>query len=80
MSKPLEPVQEDGGYANIDSAPPGSGLHETPSHLNESRNKYDKRESPGVSRSGTSPLQRSIIAGSVADTDDTETQMKQGRN
>ena len=71
----MEPVQEDGGYANIDSAPPGSG---TP---NETRNKYDKL-TPGVSRSGTSPIShpRSIIGGSVADTDDSGEQLKQGRN
>ena len=76
MSKPLEPVQEDGSYvnANIDSAPPGSGLAATPTNVNKFK------VTPGPSRSGTSPFPRSIIDGSVADTDDGDTQMRSGRN
>ena len=77
MSKHLEPVQEDGGYANIDSAPPGSGPSGTLSNLKESRT---YKASPGASRSGTSPLPRSIIDGSVAESEDSESRMRSGRN
>ena len=77
----LEPVQEDGGFVNnIDSAPPGSVPSQgvSPNRLTGSRNQY--QTSPQASRSGTSPLPRSILGASVADTDDSENQLKGGTN
>ena len=60
MSKQLEPVAEDGGYTNPDSAPPGS--------VEVARNKYEA--SPGSSiavRTSTSPVPRSILGNSAGD-------------